>query len=93
MTKAELRPEIITKNSTIEPDKFSCISFENIGESSVKILSEITLDPGDKKEFKFDPGIVITNKIPVVFQGTTSPSLLIIKTYFNEVKELGPKQH
>lgn len=78
---------IITSNEAIEPDGFSCISFENIGDDVAVINTSIPLTPNSlSREFNFRPGEIIREKFSVKFDKQAQVrKVLVIKTYFNNM--------
>lgn len=82
------RTEIITKNTVINPDSFSGVIFENIGEDRCNIFNLLPVNPSDKtREFLNRPGEIITTQIPIQFAGNSdNKKLSVIYVYYELIK-------
>lgn len=88
MITVNYRHTIVTSNDVIEPDGFSSIEFENIGNDNAYINQSIPLTANSlKRKFENDPDEIIKEKFSVNFAGNaTDKKVLVIKTYYNRVE-------
>lgn len=79
--------EIITNNTQIRSDEFSCISFENIGTDNAKIDGIIPLEnTGIAREFSEKPYVKIDVDFMITFDNaSTDKQVLVIKTVYKEI--------
>lgn len=88
--KASYATKVITTNTTIQRDQFSCIVFDNVGDSPIKV-NGIFLNAGTTAQFNEDPGTVINTDFLVEFTPLNPGDLQmvnVIMTYYKETKKL-----
>ena len=87
MYKATTKNNVITENTTIITDGFSCITLKNIGADAAKINDNIPLAAGSSYVWDNHPNVTIDENTSVRFDGVeVSKKVLIIRTYFKEVR-------
>lgn len=85
--KATTKNNIITENTSILADGFSCIFFKNTGIDPVYINDNILITTGSSFAFDNMPYVTIGEPTTVMFGGIdANKKLLVIKTYFKPVK-------
>lgn len=80
---------IITENSSIDPDGFSTIEFENIGSDDATIFDNVPLLTSSfSRKFEHRPGEIFSNSIKIKFsENSPDKKVLVTKTYFNEISD------
>lgn len=86
MYKATTKNNIITESSAILPDGFASISIFNKGDDTVFVNDNIEIEPGASFGFENPPYAVIDENTDIRFDTVVNPKVLIIKTYFKQVK-------
>lgn len=85
--KTRSTTEIITSNKTVMNDRFSAIYVKNIGADKCYILDNILIAPGETFDWYNEPNVVITDNIPVSFEGIEADKRLVfMKKYFDIFK-------
>lgn len=85
--KASYATKVITTNTTIQRDQFSCIVFDSVGDSPIKV-NGIFLNAGTTAQFNEDPGTVINTDFLVEFTPLNPGDLQmvnIVMTYYKEI--------
>ena len=85
--KASYATKVITNNTTIQRDQFSCIVFDNVGDSPIKV-NGIFLNAGTTAQFNEDPGTVINTDFLVEFTPLNPGDLQmvnVVMTYYKEI--------
>lgn len=84
--KVNYRTDIISENTTIVPDGYTSIEFENIGEDDANLMDLIPLNPANRpRTFTNVPPDTISERMKLSFAGKSqSRKILVIKTYYNE---------
>ena len=85
--KASYATKVITTNTTIQRDQFSCIVFDNVGDSPIKV-NGIFLNAGTTEQFNEDPGTVINKDFLVEFTPLNPGDLQmvnVVMTYYKEI--------
>lgn len=80
------KSRVITDNEIILPDKYSCVSFENIGTSQATLNNNIPLTSG-QRWFNEKPFVQIDSNFSVSFTGTGTNKVLVIFAYYVEIKD------
>ncbi len=84
---AKTTNNVITKNTTILADGFSCLFFKNTGVDPVYINDNILITTGSSFSFDNMPYVTIGEPTTIMFGDTdANKKLLVIKTYFKPVK-------
>lgn len=90
--KVTYKFEIVTEAKTLPHDGFSCITFENIGETTAFIDGLAEVPPESKKVriFNEDPNVTINNDFNVSFEIPAdnyyaTKKLLVTYAYYKEV--------
>ena len=88
--KARYKSELITSNTIIQADGYSCISFENIGNSDAYLNENVPLYPasGISRFFNEKPWVEIDTDFLVSFdseEGTDENKVIIIYTYYDKI--------
>lgn len=87
--KASYASKVVTDNTTIQRDQFSCIVFDNVGDSPIKV-NGIFLNAGTTAQFNEDPGTVINTDFLVEFTPLNPGDLQmvnVVMTYYKETKK------
>ncbi len=84
--KVNYRTEIVSESTTIIPDGYTSIEFENIGEDDAALMDLIPLNPANKaRTFTNVPPDIISERMKLSFGGKSeSRKVLVIKTYYTE---------
>jgi len=78
---------VLTESQSILADKYGSLFLKNIGTDAVMINDNIPLSPGSSFSFDNQPYVVIAENTIIRFMGNTSvQKLLVIKSYYKEVK-------
>lgn len=81
--KATTKNNIITENTSILADGFSCIFFKNTGIDPVYINDNIEIKAGSSFGFDNLPYVAIGENTTVMFANSNvDKRLLVVKTYF-----------
>lgn len=84
--KASYATKVITTNTTIQRDQFSCIVFNNVGDSPIKV-NGIFLNAGTTAQFNEDPGTVINTDFLVEFTPLNPGDLQMVNVLMTYYKE------
>lgn len=88
--KVRYETEFITANTIIKPNKFSSITFRNLGDTDCAILNYVPVKAHVTGDTYYDefflinrPDEIIDMDIPVTFSTpVTTKQLLVIKTFY-----------
>lgn len=81
--KATTKNNIITENTSILADGFSCLFFKNTGTDTVYINDNIEIKAGSSFGFDNLPYVAIGENTTVMFANSNvDKRLLVVKTYF-----------
>lgn len=86
MYKASYTTKVIKENTTIQRDNFSCIAFDNIGQSPIRV-NEIIVPSGASVWFNEDPGVLINTDFLVEFTPVNpgdSQLVNVVMTFYKE---------
>jgi len=78
----------IRANDYVRRNGFSCITFENVGDTDVLIDNEILIPAGsgDVHQYNELPKIVIAHEFEIKFIGNNGENALLVKeSYYKEV--------
>ena len=84
MYKASYTTKVIKENTTIQRDNFSCIAFDNIGQSPIRV-NDIAIS------FNEDPGVIINTDFLIEFTPVTpgdSQMVNCVMTFYKEFQNL-----
>ena len=85
MWKTTSKNQIITENTSIQPDGYSQILLKNIGDCDCTVNDNIPLAVGETFSWENDPGIVIDENTFVRFVGAGAvKKVLVLKRYFKK---------
>ncbi len=81
------KTELITVSQQVNPEKCSCISFENIGKDNATINNDIPCNPDNvPREFNNDTDCIIQDSFMLKFSGNSSDMrILVIKIFYNPI--------
>lgn len=82
--KVSYKTELLTENSMIRPDGFSCLSFRNQGESNVIINRSIKIAPGESLFINEKPIVSINSDMIIHFTGQGLNELVVIYSFYEE---------
>jgi hypothetical protein len=84
--KINYKTEVLTENTTVVPDGYCSIEFENIGDDGATLMNDIPLSPGNRaRSFVNVPPDVIKEKMKLAFAGKSeNRKVLVIKTYYQD---------
>lgn len=83
--KVRYRFQFVKKNSTLLHDDFSCIMFNNQGDTDAVINNNIIIRPGESVSFNEDPIVRIDTDFSVKFiedLSKTDPNVCITCSYY-----------
>lgn len=84
--KASYATKVITDNTTIQRDQYSCIVFDNVGDSPIKV-NGIFINSGTTVQFNEDPGTVINTDFLIEFTPLNAGDMQmvnVVMTYYKE---------
>lgn len=90
MYKASYTTKVIKENTTIQRDNFSCIAFDNIGQSPIRV-NDIVIPSGSAISFNEDPGVIINTDFLIEFTPVTpgdSQMVNCVMTFYKEFQNL-----
>lgn len=86
--KVRYRFQSVKQNSTLLHDDFSCIMFNNQGDTDAVINNNVIIRPGEAVSFNEDPDVRIDTDFSVKFlpgQSTTDPNVCITCSYYEQI--------
>ena len=84
---ATTKNNVLSANQNIQPDGYASLFMKNTGTENVTINDNIVIAPGSSFSFDNLPYVTIGENTSVRFSiDDATPKLLVIKTYFQEVK-------
>lgn len=84
--KASYTTKVVRENETITRDLFSCIAFDNIGQSPIKV-NGIILGSGKSVQFNEDPNVIINTDFFVEFTPDTPGQTQLVNVVITFYKE------
>lgn len=83
--KVRYRFQTVKQNTTLLHDDFSCIMFNNQGDTDAIVNNNVIIRPGEAVSFNEDPEVRIDTDFSVKFlstEDTTDPNVCISCSYY-----------